>query len=109
MDARTLEALKASIEHWRENENAERLMEVDFGSSSCPLCQLFFDGSNKKRTCRGCPVMTSTGRIYCSGTPYREVQEAFFFDTFTAFKLAARAEREFLESLLPKEEATPCE
>ena len=95
MDDRTLEALKASIEKWRGHETASDPREVKIGSEYCPLCQIFILGG-----CDGCPVYEHTWKYYCSGTPYNNVD---IYDPLDKFRAAARAEREFLESLLPEE------
>ncbi|WP_372570391.1 hypothetical protein [Ruegeria jejuensis] len=98
MDKRTLEALKASIEKWEKNATVERNTEALVGAISCPLCKLFMDSC-----CRGCPVMERTGKPACDDTPYDDAVEAL--DVFLpAFHEAARAEVEFLKSLLPEGE-----
>lgn len=97
MDAETLEALKGSITKWelvlagKENGNCR---------SNCPLCTKFYrDG------CQGCPVFKSTGREYCSGSPYKDYIRACNASNPNADALAqaALAELNFLKSLLPVE------
>lgn len=95
MDEETLTALKASIEHWRGNETAQTWEEISLGPKSCALCRKFY-GSG----CDGCPIKESTGKDGCRGTPYDRAVDAEYRD-WDAFKTAAKAEREFLESLLP--------
>lgn len=103
MDAKTLEALKASIKHWQD-------MRKNWRSSSpiadnCPLCSLFnHDDANN---CIRCPVRERTGMRYCADTPYCEayyvhskVGEGLV--TVAEWRKAATYEIEFLKSLLPK-------
>lgn len=106
MPARTLKALKASIEKWRKNENG------DFqgtGSDNCPLCLLFHSEENPKvhwdACCHGCPVYGKTKTDSCDGTPYRAAIRAKITHGWDSrqFRAAAKRERIFLESLLPKE------
>lgn len=111
MDKQTLEALKGSIEKWRKIEAGEGM---DRGFDNCPLCGLFWFGAVHK--CIGCPVYDLTERTACYGTPYH----AFSKWTQQTDRYAghfkplnpkvhkkgvrlARAEREFLESLLPED------
>lgn len=98
----TLEALKGSIEKWRKivEEGAR-----DYGGEDCPLCDLFCDDAN----CVGCPVSAAAGEIYCKGTPYMEwhrVSGRYAIADTPEKIAAARAELDFLRSLLPKEEAS---
>ena len=122
MDSKTLTALKASIEHWRENESVIRVAEVSVGAQGCALCFEFFQAD----TCAGCPVYEATGQSRCELTPYNDAYNAYddwldaeclndwlwppafsnhkFIVCWRArenFLLAARDERQFLESLLP--------
>lgn len=110
MDAETLTALKQSIEKWERNAVAETPGDFTTRPRDCALCWLFC-----KRGCGGCPVMDATGKVYCHGTPYDEAalacaewRNATSNTTLRdAAQAAARAEVEFLRSLLPEEEATP--
>ena len=128
MDSETLTALKASIKHWRENESALSTDDASIGSISCALCDMF--QTDRMDTCKGCPVSEATGNAFCEGSPYEEASEAYkywfevedwdwtmwsdsywltstshkFIEHWRAreeFLLAARDERQFLESLLP--------
>ena len=126
MDSKTLAALKASITHWRENEAALSTEDVSISAAACALCFMF--QTDRIETCRGCPVAEATGRIWCDLSPYEEASEAYkywcevkdwlwwddgdwltfsnhkFIEHWRArekFLLAARDERQFLESLLP--------
>lgn len=101
MDARTLEALKGSIEKWRliVEEGGE-----DRGYLNCPLCERFNTGFG----CGGCPVAVRTEHYFCDGSPFQEwerLKKGFTGCADTPEKLdAARAELAFLRSLLPEEE-----
>jgi hypothetical protein len=96
MNPETLEALKGSIEKWRKivEEGGE-----DRGRWNCPLCTLFF-----KNCCLDCPVRDATSAPNCHETPYDDWSK---LDAYTADtpleKERARAELNFLRSLLPKE------
>ena len=120
MNAETLTALKRSIEHW------ERLacgtIDEGIGPGSCHLCKLFNPymtgsknqitrlviGKEKEVVCYGCPVMESGNgkdRNLCDNTPYEHA--AYIATTASkegpAFIAAAKAELDFLKSLLPKD------
>ena len=126
MDDRTLTALKASIEHWRENESALGADDASVSATDCALCFMFH--TNRLDTCKGCPVSEATGDIFCDLSPYEEASKAYkywskvkdwdmwsdrywltstnhkFIECWRArenFLLAARDERQFLEGLLP--------
>jgi hypothetical protein len=110
MTPKTLEALRASIAHWLDNEQVLEEDDVTYSVRDCALCGLFF-----KNDCESCPVSKWTGLTACKGSPYTEAVEAFAdwigaSQTFLAqwrareaFHNAAREERQFLESLLPKD------
>jgi hypothetical protein len=105
MDGKTLEALKASIEHWRRLEN-DGLLDAQVGPEFCALCRIFHPFyavvEAGQDPCKGCPVAESdSGGIGCIGTPYSDAASALEENEDEAFRIAARAEREFLESLLP--------
>ena len=110
MDARTLTALRESIEKWERNTVAETPYNFRLGVEDCPLCRLLWYNS-----CSGCPVRTATGDTHCDGTPYDEAHAAhdawFHRPQDPSLRLAAqdaaREEVAFLRSLLPKEETTP--
>ena len=99
MDARTLEALKASIAKWEKNAVIEDLDDATMGPMDCPLCCLFHSNG-----CVGCPV-SSEGHHQCDGTPYDAASRAWRNDKLEDFIGATRAEVAFLKSLLPPEEA----
>ncbi len=102
MDERTLTALKASIEKWERNAQAEMPTDVLTGVEDCPLCELFFS-----KVCEGCPVAEAVNAIYCRRTPYGradQLQRLWGGDDAAAsdFHAAAQAEVDFLKSLLPE-------
>lgn len=109
MDARTLEALQASIAKWERNAVAETPQAAKIYADSCALCQMYCL-SIDIASCNGCPVSSATGEIDCDGSPWpaaRQKWEAWCDDDAkaAAFHEAARAEVAFLKSLLPSEEA----
>ena len=89
MDAKTLKALKASIAHWEEVEEGPW---QQVGPKECALCDLFY-GSK----CEGCPVAIKAQAPLCRNTPYGP-----FISNRTSKN--ARAELDFLRSLLPEGE-----
>lgn len=103
--ARQRKPLMEAIEHWKEIERGEG---IDLGADSCSLCMKFTD-----EDCTGCPVRERTGLRECRGTPYSnwsnaqymlgrrswDIEQSQVADT-TELQSLARAEREFLESLL---------
>ena len=61
-DRRAIEALEASILHWRRI-----LIGVDsIAGGECPLCQVY--GQNAH--CDTCPICKKTKQAVCYGTPY---------------------------------------
>ena len=104
MDAKTKEALLASIKHWEENLAAESPEQASVDGENCALCQTFTN-------CRSCPVFFSTGLPQCENTPYylaRVALQRWKFAQMPAQKKvweeAAQAEIDFLKSLLPEGE-----
>jgi hypothetical protein len=115
MNPKTLAALRGSIDKWRGIAEGT---ESDCGPANCPLCREFF---YKTLRCCGCPVMEKTGKANCIGTPYVDWDDlldsiAADVDLDSINNIndvplnqrqraidAARAEQEFLESLLPEE------
>lgn len=113
MDARTLEALKASIAKWEKNAEAETPEEYLLGNKTCSLCQIFNNWKEQAGNlgCAGCPV-GDAGFLYCEGSPYESAIEAYheWDDAHdggqrAAARAAALAEVAFLKSLLPSDEA----
>jgi hypothetical protein len=100
MNPETLEALKGSIEKWRKIVEEDG---VGKGIDDCPLCQMFWGGT---KSCQGCPVHAVSGDG-CNHTPWEDwvaVSGPWPGIADTPRKLtAARAELDFLRSLLPKE------
>lgn len=127
MDPKTEEALRLSIAKWKANASATIPSEVKLSSSACPLCEIFNNfipsvhGVSDKdladfhdNVCRGCPVHTRTGKMYCSNTPYEACENFYSYwleypqspAWQSEFHSAAAAEVSFLESLLPPEPQT---
>jgi hypothetical protein len=108
MDARTLEALKASIAKWERNAVATTPAEYKTGEVDCQLCYLFIYPDS----CEGCPVFLKSGERYCRSTPYMSASSARAYwgstqstDLRDRAHAAARDEVAFLKSLLPTGEA----
>ena len=113
MDAKTLEALKASIEKWERNAVAETPDEYKTSWRDCPLCHLF-NHSDMVRDdrCRGCPVFDRSEEKFCDGTPFNKAAwtlERWMrgIEAQAAAHEAARAEVAFLKSLLPTDAERP--
>lgn len=94
MTPAALEALKQSILKWEQNTKINDLNDASLGKYKCPLCQLFIESD-----CEGCPIMLATGETFCEETPYEVAREA---ENLAEFHSAAKAELEFLKSLLPE-------
>jgi len=101
MKAKTLKALKGSIEKWRAIENKDG---GDEGGANCPLCGLFIENVD----CEGCPASSAV----CACGHYGEWLDHFHTEhpKNSAYPivpicdeciLIARKEHKFLESLLP--------
>jgi hypothetical protein len=95
MPLRTLYALRGSIAKW---EGIVAGTVKDEGPDNCPLCQCFFEAD-----CAGCPVYEKTGLYSCEGSPYEAFSDAEDANDEKRMALAARAELDFLKSLLPRE------
>lgn len=118
MEARVLEALKASIEKWKKNAEAESFSDVVITASGCPLCQMFMlpASIDLRDRCKGCPVFERTRVMGCGNTPYDDADEAHIqWETAidleedegpprAYFRECAKEELEFLISLLPDAE-----
>lgn len=105
MSPKTLKALKLSIAHWKRlATGTEKKGEMPH-ADDCALCKLFWTDNG----CKDCPVAAKTGLNYCIGTPYLAAIKAwrarFRGIEGAIFLAAAQKELEFLESLLPAEEA----
>lgn len=114
MDAKTLEALRGSIEKW---EKIAAGTGLDMANTNCPLCQLFRSDVYSDTACHGCPVMERTGHQVCDKSPYKEFAalkspDVKYFRSkwkrgYRAVsdkaKEVALAELDFLKSLLPSE------
>ena len=109
MDDRTLRALQGSIAKWQAIVQG---IGTDEGCTNCPLCIEFFDttgetddGEVQVDECFECPVFKFTGETGCEGTPHSAAWDALGgrgkLANTPAKVAAARAELEFLQSLLP--------
>jgi hypothetical protein len=102
MKPSTLKALKASIKHWEANAAAVEPDAASLSASDCALCMRFYELYG---VCNGCPVMERTGKELCRKTPYTRAIGALDAwhagGTGTKFRAVARAELDFLKSLLP--------
>lgn len=103
MNAKTLRALKASIEKWERFARGKARKADTIFVETCPLCREFWP------SCSGCPVANKTGSAGCIDTPWEHVYDVFEkipesrdFRDYRRFRLAARVEVDFLKSLLPK-------
>jgi len=119
MRAKTEEALKESIRHWRlivqeiKNhlgdtfEYGGGVIKVfnfpifQYNSRACDLCTLFINND-----CKACPVKMKTKEALCHNSPWQDfgihLTETTQIDK-TCLKLA-KAELSFLVKLLPKKE-----
>ena len=109
MTPETLTALKLSIKHWEENLAAEEPFEVSIGANSCALCKQF-RRPDRPVYCAGCPVRDATELNGCAGSPFEDANKAhnawcrYKTDrSRDAWREAARAELDFLKSLLPED------
>lgn len=106
MDNATLKALKDSIAKWESNARVGDIDDALIGAKECPLCQLYWKKDNGL-WCDGCPVKNATGYSSCVDTPYSEAYQLFDLAEngkapLSEFHKAARAEVDFLKSLLPE-------
>ena len=108
MDKKTLTALERSIARWDELAQAEETRWLDLSAADCALCQLFW--ARAPKGCGQCPVAIQTGRTACFGSPFylasaslEDWKEDPENDELRDhFRQSARAEAEFLRSLLPE-------
>jgi hypothetical protein len=107
MNGRTKEALLGSILKWQKVLNRTGLEE---SASNCPLCQLFHSND-----CNSCPVKKAAKARFCDKTPFIDWYAACDNDAATnldikltrAQREAAKAELNFLLSLLPEDMIPP--
>lgn len=106
MDEQTLRALRASVEHWEENVEAETPNEASISMHHCALCLRFFEDG-----CSGCPVFNVTKVVRCFRTPYGKASlkltrwhsHPYDAEYRDEWRKAAQAELDFLRGLLPEE------
>jgi hypothetical protein len=105
MNPKTERALRKACAHWKRLATGKQKRRESIFAKDCALCKLFVI-PYKKRTkdCAGCPVRKRTGWPLCKGSPWSRVYNIFnYANTHGAeFREAARAQLEFLQSLLPK-------
>lgn len=115
MNPDTLAALLGSIKKW---EDIVAGAGVDEGGDNCALCQRFFDTDDFDEEIEDCvspdgekcPVAIKAGQPNCSNTPYRDwalatAHQPFRYASASTPELIAlaKAELDFLRSLLPTE------
>lgn len=103
MNAETIEAVTKSVEHWERMASGTNAHDEKPVGRNCPLCRMFFNHyAEEAKACDGCPVF-ERGFLECEGSPYTDARDAWwdFGMDSDAFKKAAKAEVEFLKSLLP--------
>lgn len=69
----TLEALDASIAHWKRLYTGNRLNGEFLFSGDCALCEKFLLDT---WDCKGCPI-ANAGFLGCKGSPYDLAYNAF--------------------------------
>ncbi len=117
MDNDTLNALVLSIDKWKAIVDGTG---VDTGTDNCELCKKFYDKDDDDfDTCAGCPVREEVHDSCCNNTPYTEWNchqtvkhkrlkfpfKIEWADGCDECMKLAKAELEFLESLLPEKES----
>ena len=107
MESETLNALKGSIRKWHRIWKGE---DRDRGRVNCDLCLKFNTvHMRENQKCRGCPVMENTGQQYCESTPWAMLWKYIIGNyipdmpqkIWPEARAAAKAERDYLISLLP--------
>lgn len=110
----TRKALEGSIEKWEKIVRNPRAQ--DMGIANCPLCKRFGGSCMIQETKERCPVRIKAKRCGCIGTPHTKWcnhQERKHNVNFSAHRFKgcdkcmelAKAELDFLKSLLPKKKA----
>lgn len=109
MDKKILTALQGSIEKW---EKIVAGTGTDDGWRNCPLCEDFYKKCDVQ-ICDGCPVHEKTGGFGCMKTPYEkwDTHQYKIHDSHFPYEIEckicerhAKAEVEFLKSLLPEKQ-----
>ncbi len=106
MTEQALIALHASIKHWKDVVAGS---STCIGPYDCALCGLFntvhkhIDAPQSQR-CNGCPVKDKTGKDFCLGSPYPDIEALRPLDN--DFIPTAQKELDFLISLLPSGDTT---
>jgi hypothetical protein len=106
----TRQLIKASEQHWLENEKGVTSLT---SAGSCPLCS-YYMAKSITRWCLPCPVYLTTGEHGCAGGPYEDVMYHVqnegtyhigvspFINSSQCIRCShlCREERKFLHSLL---------
>lgn len=117
MKQATLKVLQGSIEKWEKIVSGK---DGDRGAENCPLCWRFWNAAPAPHQCERkdgekCPVHERTGQPGCFGSPYSDWLVTHWGEACGVDlpplkgwaaktkhqKTAAKAELEFLKSLLP--------
>lgn len=112
MNPATLKALKQSIAHWErmrmmkwEERGCSFPRDVP-DSEHCALCRRFLNATERKsctRVTEDCPVAQKSGKVGCQCTPFSTANSLFWLPGEAAWRKGAKAEIDFLKSLLPKQ------
>jgi len=70
-----LELLKATEEHWLDNQVAG-VLNADTSGDACPLCNKYRIHTHPAMDCFGCPVEQYTKAKYCKFSAYYKVCHA---------------------------------
>lgn len=115
----TVEALKESIEVWKEKLEKESTDDIELGPAYCPLCRLYNTPLlHPDDACKDCVIYEKTQMKYCEGTVYDKASNALgdwrraeINENGTEarkykkrFHKHANKMVKFLESLLPEQE-----
>ena len=75
----TQEALKESIDVWKQKLREDNPLMVHIGTEVCPLCALYnHPAMLEDDRCKGCSIFEATGKQDCEGSPYGEAAAAVF-------------------------------
>lgn len=104
MDHKTLQALKESIVKWDRNAEATCASDAHVYGDTCALCTVHYMDN-----CSGCPVAEAVNDTECNNSPWEVAIDEYLawkcHDRHApAFRAAAKAEADFLRSLLPEGE-----
>jgi len=69
-----MNALREDIGRYSRSLKIGDLLNT-FGYSSSKLCKLYCDIDKDWNVCVGCPIFMETNRIFCRGTPLKELYD----------------------------------